>query len=309
MIQNIVDSLKDCQCNGKIYLICKITDISGFFMVNQKLLYMVLNQENCESQNINTEYLSLNTNVKVFSVEHSQQFSSGRYNIIEYRIIYEKIVMSDLEAFVELCVAHSKYMKGKGFSQYFYSLINIFQFPQEQSFKNLIGLFGELVFIKEVYKEVKVDLSTLWHTKGESSKYDFVLPDFNVEVKSTLSNNLMVTLKHNQLFNGDKNYLAVIMVEENNAGISLNELISEMVEDVNYGNNYNFVLNLEKEKRRISPVDSIRKKLSVKGIYIFNSKEINPFEKVPTEISNLKYSLDLSVSNTYALKDIGIVLN
>ena len=66
-----------------------------------------------------------------------------------------------------------------------------------------------------------------------------------------------------------------------------------MLQEPKRFNNYNFVLNLEREKGRISPVDANSKKLYVKYIKLYDAASINPFNEIPECVSQLTYKLDL----------------
>ena len=66
-----------------------------------------------------------------------------------------------------------------------------------------------------------------------------------------------------------------------------------MLFDQTHFNNYNFVLNIEREKRRVSPVEANRKTFSVKAINLYDAALINPFDAIPGCVSQLTYKLDL----------------
>lgn len=96
----------------------------------------------------------------------------------------------------------------------------------------------------------------------------------------------------------DQNYLAVVCVEETSAGHTLNQLISSMLSDQSHFNNYNFVLNIEREKKRVSPVEANSKTFSVKAINLYDATYINPFDAIPDCVSMLTYKLDLVGKNS-----------
>lgn len=293
MFEKIKKSLASCSFDGSIYLIEKLSSNSGFFMTNRHLLYMVYNFENITHQSLATEFLRLNTNVEIISIKNNQKFASGKYNVLEILPIENLYEDSLLESFVKLCKAHTEFMEAKSFVKFFYSLTSLFQMPGEQQYKNLVGLFGELSFMDCLCKTYKIDLSNCWHQTGSRDKYEFVLKTKNLEVKTTSSVDEEITIKHSQLFNEENNYLIVVCVEESNSGKTLNQLIDEMKKDANYYNNYNFALNIEREKRKISPVDAAMKKFSVKSIAIYCTDDINPFKEIPDCVSYLNYKLDL----------------
>lgn len=294
MVEKIKTVLRNSKCDGMIYLIEKLSDISGFFTTNKKLLYVVANEERNEPQNISTEFLRLNTNIEILSVENNQEFKSGRYNILEFICPDSGYVDSEIESFISLCCAHTKYMEAKGFVRFFYSLINIFQSGKEQHYRNLIGLWGELEFIRFFYHATGVDLSLVWHLNGSYDKYEFSLKNCNIEVKTTKSGDKQVTIKHSQLFNEDQNYLASVYIEEVSCGQTLSELIKEMMDDPNYCKNYNFILNIEKERKRVSPIEAETLRFVKRDICLYAANDINYLGNIPDQISEIVYKLDLS---------------
>ncbi len=303
MLGKIKESLLKCPDDGSIYLIEKLSDISGFFMVKSHLIYMVTNFEKISHQNLSTEFLRLNTNIEIVSIKNDQQFQSGKYNSLEIVPVENEYSDEHLTSFINLCVAHTTYMKAANFVKFFYSLVSLFQFPKEQEYKNLIGFFGELSFLKYLAEKSECDLSDLWHRSGSNDKYDIVLPKCNIEIKATSSIDELVTIKHSQLFNMDNNFLVSIIVEENSSGITLNELITNMLSDPTYFKGFNFTLNVEKEKRRISPVDAETKRFVFKNAFIYNAAEINPFKIVPDEIYSLSYRMNLQEKPQISIDD------
>ena len=304
MLSSLKDSIANLPTDGLIYLAEKLSETTGFFVSNKHLLYIVKNFDHEASQSISTEYVNLNTNVDIQAFAAGQQFRTGKYNILDFIPTEDGYNSADLESFVNLCSAHALYMNATEFVKFFYSLINIFQYPVEQEYKNLVGLFGELAVIKYVYEKSGQDISTFWHKNGSNGKYDFVLDSLNIEVKSTDAFDEEVEIKHDQIFNNDNNYLAVVILEKNNAGISANELIRKMLADPNYCNNYSFSINIEKERKRISPTDSENLFFAVKNIAFYRAKDINPFSSLPDEVGSLSYKLDLSDSTPTEVSNV-----
>lgn len=293
MLEKIKKALSTCPDDGAIYLVYKLSDCSGFFMSCKHLVYMVCNTEEISHQSLATEFLRLNTNIEITSIENNQQFESGRYNIIEILPVDDKYDEASLDSFINLCVAHTNFMGATAFVKFFYSLVNLFQYPKEQKFINLIGLFGELSFLKYVSQVMNVDFSDCWHRSGSTDKYDIALESCNLEIKTTMATDELVTIKHSQLFNMDQNFLVTVLLEENNGGITLNQLITEMQTHPNHFKSFNFALNIEKEKKRISPIDAETKRFSFKSVMIYDTDTINPFRELPENISGLTYKLDL----------------
>lgn len=293
MLKTIQTALATVPLDGAIYLVKKISEIAGFFIANGHLLYLVYNFENIEHTSLLTDYLQLNTDIEIHSFKNNQKFPSGKYNILEFLPTEKGYDENNLESFIELCVAHAELMESKSFVKFFFSLSELFQTPKSQEYKNLIGFFGELSFLRFLCNLALIDLSDRWHKGGSNDKYEITMETKNLEIKTTASVDEEVTIKHSQLFNADHNYLVVVRVEESSSGETLNQLISSMQTDPLHYNNYNFTLNVEREKKRVSPVDADNKHFTVKSIVVYDANEINPFKEIPENVSQLTYKLDL----------------
>lgn len=296
---NIKQKLLECVHDDTLYLLEKISDEGGFFALNGNLLYMTVCR-NDNSLSIKTEYLHLETNIHVTSFNNSvQSFSDGYYDSVE---LFTKDItdcVNDISAFVNVCSAYDSHKDDIDFVSFFDSLVSLFQLPQEQAFKNLLGLMGELFVIDYFYYNHQVDLSKYWHTTGSTSKLDFVLPCFNLEVKTTKFEDLVFQIKHNQLFeNTNTTFLTAVVISENNSGVTLEELSNKMLTSTDYCNSLSFAINLESEKRRISRSESLQRRFCLKEINLFDAKAICPFEKIPDTVSDLSYKINLVSAHT-----------
>ena len=293
MLETIKCAIATTPKDGAIYLVKKLSENTGFFVTNGHLLYLVYNFEDITHKSMQTDYLSLNTDVEIHSFKNNQKFPSGKYNVLDFLPTEKGYDENNLESFVNLCVSHTELMQGKSFVKFFFSLSELFQDPKSQEYKNLVGFFGELSFLKFFCENTSLDLSDRWHKGGSKDKYEITLETKNLEIKTTAAFDEEVTIKHSQLFNVDQNYLVVVCIEENSAGQTLNQLISDMQKDPNHYNNYNFALNVQRERRRVSPVEAESKIFSVKGIAIYKAEDIDPFGEIPDSVSHLTYKLDL----------------
>jgi hypothetical protein len=232
-------------------------------------------------------------------------FENGYYNYVELQLSNIPNIEENINAFVNLCLAHASYMNGQEFVAFFDSLVSLFQLPREQHYKNLIGLMGELLFIEYIFNEYGLDISSYWHTEGSSSQLDFVGPTVNFEVKTTSSDSMRFTIKHNQLFgNHEQTYLVAVSLEESNAGRSLESVISSLQENPNCCNSMQFSVNIEREKRRISPHELRIKKFILRKICTYNAASINPFSSIPDCVEEMSYKLDLLPFQDVAFSDI-----
>lgn len=307
-INQLINKILSVPKDNTLYLLEKFPCDTGLFVSNGNVLYMAHNEEHCSSMSVKTDFLSLDTNIYVSAFNPSvQSFKNGYYNSVELFFTEPNDRESDLNAFVNLCLAHATYMRGRNFVAFFDSLVALFQLPNEQHYKNLIGLMGELLFIEYIYQNHGVDMSTHWHTDGPSSKLDFVCPYANFEVKTTASESFSFTIKHDQLFSAaEKNYLIVLVLEESNAGRTLEEIISGLSESPDCCNGLQFSINIEKEKRRVSPVDAKNKRFVLKKLNAYSASNINPFGDIPDCVEDLSYKLDL---NSFSKESLVTIFN
>ena len=305
-INQLLNKILSVPKDNTLYLIEKYPCNTGLFASNGNVLYMAHNEEHCSSMSVKTDFLSMETNIFVSAFNASDQsFENGYYNSVELLLTEPSDRESNLSAFVNLCLAHATYMKGLNIMSFFDSLVALFQLPKEQHYKNLIGLMGELLFIENIYQNHGIDMSTYWHTDGSSSKIDFVCPHANFEVKTTASEALSFTIKHDQLFTDyDKNYLIAVELEENNSGRTLAELIAVLLEAPDYCKSLEFAVNIEQEKRRVSMFDLNNRRFILKKICSYSAKDINPFKTVPDCVGDLSYKLNLLPFPRMCITDI-----
>lgn len=294
-ITQLLNRIFSAPKDNKLHLLEKLPFETGLFAQNGNVLYMVLNDEHCPSMSVKTDFLHLNTNIFVSAFNQSAvSFENGHYNTVELLLTEPSDRESHLRAFVNLCLAHATYMRAKNFMAFFDSLVSLFQLPKEQHYKNLIGLMGELLFIEYIYQNHGVDLSTYWHTDGPSSKLDFVCPYANFEVKTTASETLSFTIKHDQIFtDSDKNHLIAVEIEESNSGRTLAGVIETLLEAPDYCNSMKFAVNIEQERIRIAATELNNKRFVLKKIYAYRANDINPFDRIPDCVEGISYKLDL----------------
>lgn len=293
MIEIIKNAIDNSNTESEeLFLITRINDISGFFVHKCKVLYIVKNIEKLQINNIETEFLTFNSNIYIQSVKNHSTFESGYYNIIQYKGFVND---DNIDSFVNLCIAHSSSSIKINLDKFFYSLITLFQLPKEQQYKNLIGLFGELKFIEYVYSKYNKNISSCWHLGGSLDKYDIVCPDNNFEIKTIKSEDKIVKIKHSQVFNCDinKNYLVLVQIEENITGETLNELINKIRKNSSFAKCYNFQLNIEKERKRVSPEESDSLKFKLINIKIYPVSNLDSIKYIPDNISHIEYNYNL----------------
>lgn len=290
-IQQLKSKIIDKNNNSNILLLEKLSDETGFFTSNQKLIYMMKDSFNYSYANIETEYLKLQTHIYIKAIENQQSFPNGYYNLIVYSADIDNV---NFEAFTQLCIVHSRNLNELNFRDFFYSLISLFQLPDEQGFKNVLGLYGELKFIQYIHKLTNKDISKNWHTTGPQSRYDFISYNNCLEVKTTLSNNLAFMLNHKQVFNSDACTIATVQCEAHPNGETLEELINTLYSNKHLCNNISFTINIAMELKRISLHSQKEERFRVRDIKMYDSSFINPFRKIPYNVDNISYKLDFT---------------
>ena len=148
MLEKIKKAIFATPKDGAIYLIEKLSKNTGFFVTNSHLLYLVYNFESIAHKSLQTDYLLLNTDVEIHAFKNNQKFTSGKYNVLDFLPTEKGYDESNLESFINLCVSHTELMQAKSFERFFFSLSELFQDPKSQEYKNLVGFFGELSFLR-----------------------------------------------------------------------------------------------------------------------------------------------------------------
>ena len=297
MCNNVLESNFESSVDNKIYLVERLSEVSGFFNHNGNKLFIVFDAIHDKPNSIRTNFLEMDTHVYINSIENDNTFKSGYCNVIKYTGEQQSI---ECESFTDLCRLYSKNPNESSFFDFFYALLELFQLPQEQSYKNALGLYGELKFLESVKKEYSVDLSSAWHVSGPFSRMDFSFADYGIEIKTTIMENC-VAIKHEQLFNEHDNYLATVVCENYDLGECLKDLETKMIKMFP---NFSFAVKLKKELQRIKPYEIESAKFLLKEIHVYEAKKINPFTNIPDTISSLKYEFDLTDEPELAKEEI-----
>ena len=287
----IVKALDNIKDKDTLYLIEPITEKTGFFSQDGKLIFIVKDEAGLRPEGIDTEYLKLQTHIKLSSVKNFQTFEDGYYNLIVFNAETSNENIFD---FINLCEIYARNEEELSFRDFFYTLISIFQLPSEKMYLNAIGLYGELKFMEYCAKEIDLDISTYWHRNGELSKYDFSNGDNFIEIKSTSNGSEIATIKHKQIFEVSDGYLVLVSTYTDDTGETIDELIESMHKEEKYFKNINFNATLTKELKRVSEVDCQTMRFVVNEIKMFNTKDIYPFDNIPVGITELNYKYDLS---------------
>ncbi len=277
--------------SDNIFLLAPLNDISGFFTSNSKLLFAIKDEYNHVYEGIETDYLILQMHIRIRSVKNDQTFGDDYYNVITYNGSIED---ENISSFVHLCSIYSNHSEKILFKDFFYSLISLFQLPTEQEFKNAVGLYGELKFMQYALKMKSIDISNSWHKNGTYSKFDFSNHGMGIEVKTSMSSDLKVQIKHSQIFGDNQCILLAIICEKNENGETIEDVIKQNEKCSGAFECLNYSINLAKELKRVSNVDVKETRFCIKEMLFYSAESINPFIYVPDNVTELQYKLDLT---------------
>lgn len=299
-IADLIMTIETTDNDSNIYLIQTLSVASGFFSCNKQLLYIAKDLFHYSPESIETEYLRLQTHVRIKSVKNNQTFKDDYYNLIVFKGSLDD---PNLEPFLQLCNSHATHAEELSFKEFFYSLISLFQLPPAQSFHNIIGFYGELKLMQFAKTKMGLDISTAWHQEGPLSRLDFSNGEISIEAKTTLARNAEITIKHDQLFLSDNIFLATIKCTQSETGETVKELIDWFYNEPVAFNSIGFDINIAKEVKRVSEHDLNELRLTATDISFYNAASLNPFPEIPEHVNNLSYKLDLAFFSPLTIDD------
>lgn len=279
-----------------VYLLKVINSKAGFFYHDSRVVFAELSNEGKKTR-IETSLLTLITGLKMTSIQSNQKFPDGMYNVIYYN---GSLSDNYLESFMRLCSIYADNLDFD-FIDFFNSLISIFQLESEKKSKDVIGLFGELIIIKNLYEKYSLNLARYWHLNGKNSKYDFQLRDFNIEVKSSASESNAFILKHSQIFNRDHNLLIIVKLEKGQ--LELQELLTYFLNKMPFSNDMNFQIKLHECIINLSH-NELKKGFSLINAYLYDCRKIDTIKLIPDEINNLIYEYTFDLSQGESIKSL-----
>lgn len=276
--------------NEKLELNSQIDKESGFFEYKNYFVFAEINKVYHDNFNLETEFLILNINVEIRTIEKFPTFKNGKYNLLMFK---QPENTQNLEYFKKLCTLYA-YKKGFDFRSFFESLIDIFSPKKNEKTRNLIGLFGELFFIEYFYEKFNVNIGKYWHEKSYD-KYDFFINDFPFEIKSTISKSEQVYINnHDQIFENKNTKLGVIYGQKSNSGVSIKNIIDKINKIDIFSNDFDFQLKLSNELVKINNDELETFKIDVKRISIFNCNSIPTLTNIPSNIQNISYEYNFN---------------
>lgn len=264
--------------------------------LDNRLSILIKNLNNEQVSNFfSTDYLQLKTCSKIY-LENEY---IGIYHII-ICLSSEKNIIKDFEnVFNMLLLKKPKKMSSLEVLNLFNSIDTIFKTTEEKENRELqIGLFGELITLKYLYNLGNSDIINKWHTQF-SLKHDIELDKLNrIEIKTTTKEKRIHTFKHNQLVRKDvKVFVISCLLEISEIGLSLNELINQIIDLCSDINKINELQALKKKCGISDENEGMRfnEKLAYLKLKLFDSADIPQImENIPESITRIIYDVDLS---------------
>ena len=278
--------------DGLVYLVAELSH-HGFFMIcNGCITYAVPHrpETKASSSALKTDYISLFLGVELRPILDKK--AVGEPRTLDFIQIIKDANDREKLAFIDMCSAYEESNQDQDLRDFFNTLYSLFSTTPEESRKNAVGLFGELSLIQD-FAAHEVDLSQGWQLDGLRTKYDFSIQGVNIEVKTTTAREHLVRIKHEQLFNGDANYLVFTQIEENPSGDTLRELIERLKNNVWCFNGMRERMLLEKSILAVRD-EELDRSYSVFERAIFSAIDLNPFSSdLPERVSRVEYILDV----------------
>lgn len=270
----------------KLYLIDKPSNEFGFFYQNGIIYFAKESSPSVTNHSVDTPYLDMNLSVYITSEDENSSFKSGNYDMLAFK---EDLNSLEFDVFFNICKAYVSDSSDYDFAEFFNSLVELFNNSKDSSNLNLIGLIGELIFIKKMYEEYEINTANSWHLVGSKSKFDFSFPEFNIEVKTSTKSEMKFLLKHDQIFNNQKNYIAIISLIETGEGESIDSLSYYFKNKFPFSNNVKFQIAIQQELLKIHDKRDKKRSFTLDEMNVFECSKMETIKQIPSFVSNIKY--------------------
>lgn len=294
----------------------KIADLPIYLAIsdNNKLALIVQSQSRSIPQYISSNLVSLRLNEKFTINVNGDICKNQSFHILQCESINSLLV----ETFILLSQAFANQIKGIQSAEnelviFFDSLIQLFKLtPSNNLQKERQGLWGELFIIK--HYGVRNRLISMWHTEP-TNKFDFSLGKLRFEIKTTTGLERVHTFSHDQLYcnNSKRVVIGSLILREDNAGLSLRELINYT--RISIGSNLQLLLKLEKAIKRAGMLDDVDKgpiydeEEALSNLAWYRAEDVPKFPlQEPPGVSNTHYRVNLTGCPKMENKEIEYLL-
>ena len=194
-----------------------------------------------------------------------------------------------------------------GLNKLFGSIEELFRISPDADVRNLqVGVFGELLVVKQLYEHGYIKIVDKYHTNFYS-KHDIEISEtVRIEVKTSVSEKRMHRFKHSQLHRDDiQLFVASSLLEEAQEGLSLYSLFEETI-----GRTIDpeKVLSLYKlmAKCGVSEEDEgIRcsEQKALDELRYYDGKILPQLDEIPEGISSVSYDVDCAFAPCIVVDD------
>ena len=276
--------------NDKLYLLESKFDKYGYFYYNDSVFFGTITNQTKNTPPIITNHLELHSIIKINSIQENQTFKTGNYDLIKYKGDLNTEVFNLL---YRLCSSYAEDQNGMTLFDFFSTIRELFEEDPNRTI-NLIGTIGELILIKVIYEKYKKDLSVGWHNTGNFSKFDFSFDKFNIEVKTTTKDEKKFLIKHNQLFNTQKIFVAIVSLIETGTNYTLDSLVKYFSTTTPFKNNIRFHIALAKELSKVKDAADLNRGFSLKSYDFIDKDILETITNIPSNITKIMYEYDFN---------------
>ena len=263
---------------------------------DNKISVLIKSNDNEKNNSIfTTDSLQLKTSSNIYL--NSEYI--GIYHIIICLSEEENIISDFKNVFDAIIMKNPKKMSSEEVLNLFNSINTIFKTTIEKENRELqIGLFGELIVLKHLYNLGVKNIVDEWHSNF-STKHDIELNKITrIEIKTTTKEERIHNFKHNQLNRDDiKVYIVSCMLESSEKGLSLKDLIDQIVElctDIKKIT----MLQILKKKCGITDKNSgmiFNENLAYTNLRLYDATTVPQIScEIPEGVTHVTYDVDLS---------------
>jgi hypothetical protein len=255
-----------------------------------------------ESKFLNTKYLKLFIN-NLFDINGGVK-KNERFTVLvlESEIDFER-------EFIEIVLAYLRELKHISLIDFFIRLSSLLSQESKANKIELIGLYGELLLLRLLYKTYNLNLV------GKYQSVDKLLFDFSIseklkiEVKSTTNDQRIHHIRLNQVYYENiKVFIASIILKKDDSGTSLKELIESVISDLSPSLDFIVLINSKLKNWSDDEINNIRfnELIGYEKIKFFDSKNISRLLGSVHEenIFNIEFDVNLSTIDPINFSEI-----
>lgn len=196
-----------------------------------------------------------------------------------------------------------------GLNRLFGSIEEFFRItPEPENRLVQIGLFGELLTVKNIYNHGYENIVNKYH-KDFFMKHDVEINnETRIEIKATTSTVRIHNFKHDQIRRKDVDvYVASLLLEESQEGLSLYELFNQVISINSDPENIFSLIKLMKKYGISEEKQGVcfSEELALMNMQFYNAKDLPQINIDAIEgVSNISYSVDCSFTPSIPIDDL-----